>query len=337
MEREYNPLFGMEKERSRVEIMTVVFMFPGQSSRYPEMFEKLIELDPANKELIEQASQILGRDLLKHYSSSNEAIFGCNLDIQVGVFLANHLFLRMLQKNGIEADYSLGLSLGEWNHLVHIGALDFEEALLAVEERGKAYDAGPSGAMASMFPVSLEDLEEIVEKARQFGELEIVNLNSPRQQVISGETAAVEEALRLAEDELFIQGVIIERQVPMHASMFKPVGDRFRAYLEKVSFKTPRLPYFPNRLGKIVENPTQETFVELLSTHVHQPVLWRHSIDYILEKEPEAVMVEVGLKGVLTNLIDRRWHKGVKKLKVDSAKETAEHFANVVAELKELR
>ena len=317
--------------------MTVVFMFPGQSSRYPQMFEKLVELDSDNKDVIAKASELLGRDIGKHYQASNEEIFACNLDIQVGVFLANQMFLQMLQKNDIQADYSLGLSLGEWNHLVHIGALSFEDALLAVEERGRAYDAGPRGSMASMFPIPLDELEPVVERAGKLGVLEIVNLNSPRQHVISGETVAVDEALRLADDELYIQGVVIERQVPMHASMFSSVGERFRAFLEGVDFQTPQLPYFPNRLGKIVDTPTKEIFVDLLSTHVHKPVLWRHSIDYILEKEPDAVMVEVGLKGVLCNLIDRRWHRGLKKFKSDSADNTAEHFASVVETLQALR
>lgn len=317
--------------------MTVVFMFPGQSSRYPTMFEKLLAWEPANRTLLQEASAYLGRDLEAHYKASNSEMFSCNRDVQIGVFLANHMFLKMLQERYIEADYSLGLSLGEWNHLVHIGALSFEDALLAVEARGRAYDEGPKGSMASMFPVSLEDLEPVLEQARVKGVIEAVNLNSPRQQVISGEDEALEEALRLAEDELYVQGVVIERQVPMHSSLFAPVARRFAQTLETLAFGAVRRPYFPNRLGALVPEPTRETFVELLSTHVAQPVLWRQSIDHLMARHPDAVLVEVGAKAVLYNLLDRRWHRGVKKFCTDSREDTAAHFAGVVDALRALR
>ncbi|MCB9639182.1 MAG: ACP S-malonyltransferase [Myxococcales bacterium] len=318
--------------------MTFVWMFPGQSSRYVGMIEKLAALHAPNRDLLGHASELLGRDLLACYASSrsDEEMFATNRDVQIGVFLANHMFLQILQGAGIVADYSLGLSLGEWNHIVHIGALSFEEALLAVEQRGLAYDAGPRGAMASVFPASVEDLEPILKRAGKLGIIEAVNLNSPRQQVISGETAALEEAIHLIEEELFLQPVVIERQVPMHASMFRPAGEQFRAYLSSLSFKTPHLPYLPNRLGHIQEAPTQEDFVELLSSHVYRPVLWRHSIDFLVAQHPDAVLVEVGPKGVLFNLLDRRWHRDIRKFKMDSAQDTAAHQSEVLEALRAL-
>jgi [acyl-carrier-protein] S-malonyltransferase len=324
---------GMEENK-----MKTVFMFPGQSSRYPQMFDKLVSMAPQNQIILEQASSILGRNLGQHYSNDNPAtIFATNRDVQIGVFLANHMSLQILQDRGIEADLSLGLSLGEWNHLVHIGALTFEQALPAIEERGLAYDAGPRGAMASFFPVSIEELQPIVEQARSFGLLEIVNLNSPRQYVLAGEMTALQEAIRLADDELYIEGVIIERQVPMHASVFGSVGQRFRKCLQKLPFVQPKKPYIPNRLAKLINSPTSETFIDLLATHVHHPVLWRASIDMLMEQFEDLVFVEVGVKAVLHNLFDRKWHKGVKKFKTDSRENSVQHLQEVVESLQKLQ
>jgi [acyl-carrier-protein] S-malonyltransferase len=318
--------------------MAIVWMFPGQSSRYAEMIDKLVSLHDANRVLLGRASELLGRDVGASYASSRseEEMFATNRDVQIGVFLANHMMMQILQDAGLKADYSLGLSLGEWNHLVHSGVLSFDQALLAVEQRGLAYDAGPRGAMASVYPASVEDLEPILARAGALGVVEAVNLNSPRQQVISGETAALDEAVRLLEEELFLQPVIIERQVPMHASIFRPAGEQFRAYLSGLSFQQPKTPYLPNRLGHIKESPTQEDFVDLLSSHVYCPVLWRHSIDFLVERHPDAVFVEVGPRGVLYNLLDRRWHRDIRKFKMDSAQETAVHQQEVLAALREL-
>lgn len=315
--------------------MTLIFMFPGQSSRYDGMLHKLMELRPANRTLMAAASDLLRRDLVQHYRPGNEAAYARNRDVQVGVFLANHMFLQIVQDAGIDAPLSLGLSLGEYNHLVHIGALDFRQALLTVEQRGEAYDAGPRGAMASVFPIELEELEQIAARAAGDDVLEVVNLNSPQQHVLSGDTPALERAQALIEDETFANAVVIERQVPMHCSTFAPVGRRLREHLQTVRFSRPQLPYLPNREGRMIEAPTDEQFVELLATHVHSPVLWRRSIDHVVACHPDAVFVEVGPLAVLYNLLNRKWHR-VPRYRTDSAEETAAHLERLLGELRGL-
>lgn len=313
--------------------MTLVYMFPGQSSRYPGMLNKLAGLNRTCARLLLDASEILGRDLSSHYREDNPEVFAHNVDVQIGVFLANHMFLQILEEGNLTADVSLGLSLGEYNHLVHIGALGFEDALRTVEKRGEAYDAGPRGAMASVMPMDALELQEVCHRVQNKGVLEVTNLNSPRQQVISGETAALEAALQILEDEFYVQATIIERQVPMHCSIFAPVGEAFRKHLETVTFNKPSLPYLPNALGQVLEQPVKEDFVELLSTHVCRPVLWRKSIDLVVERWPGSTFVEVGPMSVLFNLLNKKWHR-FKKLHTDTAEATGEHLQLITGELR---
>ena len=131
-----------------------VFMFPGQTSRYPEMIEKLAAYEAHCADILEKGSDVLSRDLVQHYSAANPAIFARNRDVQLGVFLANHMHLKLLERMGIRSDWSLGLSLGEYNHLVHIGALSFEDALVLLEQRCQLYEAGPAGVMDPCSPRS---------------------------------------------------------------------------------------------------------------------------------------------------------------------------------------
>jgi len=313
--------------------MTLVFMFPGQSSRYPEMLERLIDLSPtANGAIVDHAAETLGRDLRRHYRADNPDIFATNRDVQVGVFLANHLFLECLRTAGITADLSLGLSLGEYNHLVEIGALDFADALRLVDARGQAYDAGPDGAMASVSPIDLDELRGVVAQAAAHGTLEIANLNSPAQHVISGERAAVEAALSILEEDHFVQGVVIERRVPMHSSHFAPVADAFRPALERAAWKAARRPYLPNVYGRPVEAPAATDLIEALSLHVHRPVLWRDSVELLADRFADAVFVEVGPRAVLHNLLNRKWLPN-RKHKTDSSGDLHSHFAALVEEL----
>ena len=287
--------------------MTLVFMFPGQSSRDPGMFDRLLPFHPITGTIFEHASDVLGRDLGRHYQAENPGIFETNQDVQVGVFLANHMYAECLRAGGVTAPMSLGLSLGEYNHLVHIGALSFEEALRLVDARGVLYDTGPDGAMASVLPLDYPDVAAVVAQAQVRGCLEIAVFNSPTHHVLSGARAALELALGRLEREHFVEGVVIEPRIPMHSSCFEPVARAFQGVLEGVSWQSPAKPYLPNVVGRFVEDPGPAQFVTLLSQHVHRPVLWRHAIDFIADQVERAVFVEVGPRRVLCNLLNRRW------------------------------
>lgn len=315
--------------------MTLVFMFPGQSSRYPGMLDKLARLHPHAAEALAQAEQALGRDLRAHYGEGNPGAFDRNVDVQIGVFVANHMVLSALQGAGVDAELSLGLSLGEYNHLVHIGALDFLSALQLVKARGEAYDAGPRGWMASVQPLDLETLQDVVEsvRARDLGVLEVVNLNSPRQHVLSGAQAAVEAAMAVLEEDHYVVPTVIERQVPMHSSMFVGVGEAMLPHLRRAGFRTARRAYLPNRLGAPLAAASQADYVRLLAEHVHTPVLWRRSIDHVVAHHPDATFVEVGPRQVLANLLDRKWISRPKHA-TDSREGADEHFATTVEALR---
>jgi [acyl-carrier-protein] S-malonyltransferase len=309
--------------------MTNVFMFPGQSSKYPGMLDGVVEFWAPAKQLVAQASEALGRDLVKLYHADNPAAFECNRDIQVGVFLVNHLHLSALEANGVKADYSLGLSLGEYNHLVHIGALDFASALKLVDARGRVYDEGPRGMMAALFPVDLEMVEDLIVRVKSFGVVEIANINSPSQFVVAGDTAAVEEVMRLADDELAVAPTPIERQIPMHTSVFQPAAEALLPHLKAAPWCKPARAYLSNVTGGFVGNPTAADFCDLLARHVYSPVHWREAIDAAVERFPQAVFVEVGPRGVLYNLLHKRWHAN-RKYKTDAATDFPLNFQHVV-------
>jgi [acyl-carrier-protein] S-malonyltransferase len=285
-------------------------MFPGQSSRSADMIERIVDLWPAAQHIIDHAAHVLGRPLREHYAAGQERAFALNRDIQVGVFLASYLHQQALADHGLAGDLSLGLSLGEYNHLVHIGALDFDDALRLVDARGRIYDTGPEGWMASVFPLPAEDLRPHLEAARKYGVIEMANLNSPAQTVIAGAPAAVEAAARsIEEEEIGVNVVVIERRIPMHTSLFRPVADALLPHLDAAPWRTPRLPYIPNVRAEILTAPGPEDFRTALAQHVYSPVQWRRSIETVAARHPDARFIEVGPGRVLYNLLQRSWLK----------------------------
>lgn len=311
--------------------MTRVFMFPGQSSRYPEMLDRVVAAYPDAKAVVDHASSVLGRDLMTLYRQGDQS-FDRNRDVQVGVFLTSHLHLLALEASGVRAELSLGLSLGEYNHLVHVGLLSFEDALRLVDARGRAYDSGPTGMMAAIFPVEQTELEELVSRAKLEGTIEIANYNSPSQFVVAGEKPAVEALMRSAEDELAVEPAVIEKNIPMHSSVFEPVAEVLRSHLRVAPWQSPVRPYLSNVVGDFVADATPSQVVELLARHVYSPVLWRQSVDAVVARAPDAVFVEVGPRGVLYNLLQKRWH-GNQKHKSDVPGDLAANFRSIGAAL----
>ncbi len=183
-------------------VMPQILLFPGQSSRDPGMMERILAAWPPAIERMAEASDVLGRDLRSAYDSRHgTAMFADNRAIQVGVFLCTHLHLEALRSRGIEGDLSLGLSLGEYNHLVHIGALTFAEALRLVDARGAAFDRSSAGVTAAVLSLSTEELADLVTRAGAYGIVEVVTFNAPTQHVIAGQRQAVEALARLVDEE----------------------------------------------------------------------------------------------------------------------------------------
>src|SRR5207237_9212179 len=92
-----------------------------------------------------------------------------------------------------------GLSLGEWTAHAAAGTFDFATGLTLVETRGRLMDtacAATAGAMAAMIGAD----ENAVRALEADTVVDVANINAPGQIVISGESAKVELAVRLAKE-----------------------------------------------------------------------------------------------------------------------------------------
>lgn len=320
-------------ERAATQVSsTPILMFPGQSSRYPEMIEKLLAQDRQVGRILADASEVLGRNLERHYRADNPAIFAHNRDVQIGVFLTNHIYLRLLTARGVSTSSSLGLSLGEYNHLVHIGALGFEAALGLIDQRGLLFDAGPDGAMTSLFPITSEEVEATILDMNLADQVGVGLYNSPRQQVVSGTREAVAALVKKIDDDFFVQAIEIESRIPMHSTLFRPVAEAFGKILAAVEFHTPRLPYLSNLEGAVVKHPTDATIRACLTDHVCKPVRWMNCVDAIAARIENPVFIEVGPRSVLCNLFGRGWEPG-RKIASDASRDWSHHFRSLTDSL----
>lgn len=267
-----------------------------------------------------ECSRVLSSDL-EHWAS--RTLTG-NRQVQCALFVANHCYLMGLRERGIDARCSLGLSLGEYNHLVHVGALDVMDALRLVEQRGTLYDGASGGGMLAVFPIELPRLEQLVGRAREHGHLAIANYNSRSQFVVAGSLPALDALAAILDAEDYAHARFIDRQRAMHSRLFSGVADALKRVLVKTPFREPSGSYLPNVLGVFASSARPDDVRELLYRHVAEPVLWSHSIECVLHTVQNPVFVEVGPGKVLSNLLRSSW-KGVPVATVESLRGPAVH------------
>jgi [acyl-carrier-protein] S-malonyltransferase len=289
---------------------------------------------PAAEALADRAAAVLGGDADRYLAGSTTPL-ETNRDVQIAVFLATGMYLHALQAEGVVAEASAGLSLGEYSHLVHIGALTFEDALVLVSERGRCYDCAPPGEMVTVMGVDRDTVKGVVVAAAARGCVVISNFNAPTQHVLSGDGAAVGKAASTLEDHHGAYTTVIERRVPMHSPMMIGIGRMFRPTLAAAPWRAPSREYLPNVNAAPVAAPTPDDFVAFLTAHVSAPVLWDESMDIVAARYPDRTFVEVGPGAVLSNLLGRAW-KRLARARIDAldAGDPQTHFAAVVEALR---
>lgn len=281
----------------------LIFVFPGQSSCDPKMFERASAAAP-------QAGARALADFESLAGHAFDGTFSSNLDVQLAVHLTTRVWRQCLLAEGLSPVASAGLSLGEYTHLVQIGALDQDAADALVAVRGRLYDEGPTGTMVAITGPSAAEVETALASIRKRlglddGELAVSNVNSVRQVVIAGRRDAVAVAVEFLEEELFAMTVVIESKIPMHVGRFSPVARAFAPALKRAPWQPPSATWWSNVAGDAIADPDADRLAGVMTDHVDHCVQWSALLTALVRRHPGAVLLEVGPGRVLTGLAAR--------------------------------
>ena len=174
--------------------MKTVFMFSGQGAQYAGMGKNLYKNYPVAKEIFDRADNVLGYSI-KDICFEDEQKLGETEFAQPAILTMSIAAMKVLEEEGVRADMTAGLSLGEYSAYVASEAMDFEEAVALVQKRGKFMaEAVPSGegAMYAIIGLDTALVEEACAEATAEGDGLAVpaNYNAPGQIVIAGHGSA---------------------------------------------------------------------------------------------------------------------------------------------------
>src|SRR5579862_5841473 len=181
----------------------VAFIFPGQGSQAVGMGKDLADKYPVARDTFEEADEALGYKLSQLCFDGPEDQLRLTEITQPAILTVSVAAFRVLHEKGIHPNFVAGHSLGEYSAHVAAGTFSFADAVRTVQHRGKyMQEAVPVGvgAMAAILGMGLDKVVGVCQDAAQGEVCSPANINSPEQVVISGNTAAVERAAKLADE-----------------------------------------------------------------------------------------------------------------------------------------
>ena len=288
----------------RGDMNALAFLFPGQGSQAVGMGKGLADRYPAARHTFEEADEALGIKLSQLCFEGPEEQLRLTENTQPAILTASVAAWRVLQeKVEVRPAFVAGHSLGEYSAHVAAGTISFADAVRTVRSRGRyMQEAVPvgTGAMAAILGMDLDAVGAVCGDVAQEEVCEPANINSPEQIVISGHAAAVERAVKLANERGAKRALLLPVSAPFHCSLMKPAQERLAADLGSLQFSQPQFPVVANVYARPVEDA--ESAREALIRQVTGSVKWSESMQLLIARGV-LTFVEIGPGKVLCGLM----------------------------------
>jgi [acyl-carrier-protein] S-malonyltransferase len=279
----------------------IAFMFPGQGSFDAGMGREIAEAEPAAMAVYEAGSTASGLDLQRLcFTGTHDELM--ETEVQQPALVTTSLAINAaLRARGIEPDYVVGHSVGEFSALGAADSIGISEAIALVRERGLAMAAAAKdkpGSMAAILGLADEVVEALCKAIHNVWP---ANYNCPGQLVVSGQTNAVDECCSEAEREGARRAVRLRVSGAFHSPLVAHAADRLRPAIDKIDFKTPSAAFMSTVTAKLEET---QRYRSLLVEQLTAPVKFTQAARELVGHGVET-FVEVGPGNVLSGLLKR--------------------------------
>ncbi|CAI8308941.1 MAG: Malonyl CoA-acyl carrier protein transacylase [Acidimicrobiales bacterium AG-410-I20] len=279
----------------------IAFTYSGQGSQQPGMGSAWV--DHPSWELVNEASEIAGFDLSHLLLKADAEELKQTHNAQISTYLLSMVILDAIERVGVDAAGHAGHSLGEYSALTASGAIDFEDGILLVLERGLAmHDATQAqvGTMSAILGIPDETVENVCSSIDD--DVWVANYNAPGQVVIAGSPSGVEKAGAASKETGAKKVTPLEVSGAFHTPFMNSARDRLSIAIDATEIRQPQGIVVANVDGTSHENP--ETWRALLNAQLSSPVRWHQSLGS-LEDKGFSTFIELGPGTVLTGLVKR--------------------------------
>jgi [acyl-carrier-protein] S-malonyltransferase len=282
----------------------IALLFAGQGAQTVGMGRDLAAKYPVVADLFRRADEILERPLSRIAFEGPEEELTQTRNCQPALFVHGLACLAVLreQLGDFPVQASAGLSLGEFTAHAAAGTFDFETGLRLVAQRGKFMQEAceqTQGGMAAMIGGD----ESAVRALAAECDVDVANLNSPGQIVLSGESSKIALAVSLAKEHGIRMAKTLNVAGAYHSRLMNSAFVLLGEELDRTPLQTPRFPVICNTDAQPVREA--EEIRESLQDQVTGTVCWTETIEYLVDEERCDLFLELGPGGVLAGLLNR--------------------------------
>ncbi len=292
--------------------MKQAIVFSGQGAQFSGMGREMFDAFECARDVFLQIDDALNRHLSRLMFEGDEAELTATQNAQPAIFACSMATVATIEKlSGKKISeifsFAAGHSLGEYGALCASGVFDVPTTAKLLQKRGEfmaqaAQSAG--GGMAAIIGLDTGKIAQIcAESQEKTGEVCVVaNDNAPAQTVISGQTDALEQAMRACTESGAKRALKLNVAGAFHSPLMQKACDKMNAVLSETAFNDPTLPVLTDAFALPAVDAAQ--IREALSVQMVKGVRWREIMAYMESRRVERV-VEAGAGAVLKGLVKR--------------------------------
>ena len=304
----------------------IALLFAGQGAQTIGMGRDLADQFPVAASLFRAADEILERKLTEVAWNGPIEELTKTSNCQPALFVHGLACLAALREIAGEfpIEGAAGLSLGEMTAHAAAGTFDFASGLRLVQRRGELMDeacAATIGGMAAMIGAYENEVRQLAADE----DVDVANINTLTQIVVSGELAKVEAAIGVAKEYGIRRATLLNVAGAYHSRLMDSAYQQLGPVLLDVVMQMPCFTVMSNVTGEEVK--TLEEIRRTLQDQVTGTVRWVDCMEGLLERDCE-FFIELGPGGILAGLL-RRIRKDVDVMSVsdaDSVREAGERI-----------
>lgn len=271
-------------------------IFPGQGAQFKGMGRDLFS---DFKTLTGIAGEVLGYDLARTcIDDPDNRLVSTDVTQPALYTVCMMTWIRNLEQTGEEPIMVAGHSLGEYAALTVAGVFDFADGLALVSRRGALMAQAEGGGMLAVLGDGQERIATII---GDYDALDLANLNTDRQSVVSGRVDQIEAVHPVLQREGY-QVIRLQVGGAFHSRLMSDAAQAFRSALDTVTMRPPQIPVIANRTAR----PYPEDAAGIrdnLAEQIRSPVQWAESIRF-MRREGGGNFAEFGPKPVLKPMLE---------------------------------
>ena len=311
--------------------MKIAFMFPGQGAQSVGMGQDLYEKYEEVRNIYGIASDISGKDIAQISFNSTIEELSKTENTQLAIATMSLGILKILEKNNIKPEITVGLSLGEYPALISGGYLNVEDGIKLLKRRGYLMGtkvAPGNYSMAAVIGLDSTKIEEICKSISEKGMFIVpANYNYSGQTVISGEENAINLAMDILKENGAKRVLKLQTGGPFHTAKLNEAKELYKEELAKAKFNK------ENIKAQVIKNidgtfyNKQDDMVDILSKHIVSPVRFDKAIKTMQDNDIDTY-VEIGPGKTLTGFI-KKDNKESNVININSV-ESLENFIETI-------